>query len=213
MTGSIEMGSRQSRHRSIRPRVQQVFLDWLRANRKRFAVAPRIDARTDRWIRITFDGITPMIAAYVGRDGIGDGIGVDVERGGEWFDRLIDLDVAPMRGRDGYFCAMCETAEREYFPTREALWIDHLFEPFLGWVNDELAPARWVRLVIFGGGSRAASLLRCKEELGEPDRAMRLFAGLRDLSGERVYEPGRDEAEVVVIPLRRDGAPAAACPS
>lgn len=207
------MEPRQARNRGIRPRLQRAFLDWLRANRRRFAVTPRIHARTDRWIRITFDGITPMIAAYVGRDGIGDGIGVDVERGGEWFDRLADLDVALRRRRDGYFCAMCETAERKCFPTREALWVDHLFEPFLGWVNERLAPARWLRLVTVGGGTRAASLLRREEELGEPDRAMRLFGGLWDLSGERCHEPGRDEVEVVVIPLRPDGAPVAARPS
>lgn len=122
------MGPRQSRNRSIRPRLQPAFLDWLRANRQRFAVAPRVHTRTDRWIRITFAGITPIIAAYVSRDGVG----VDVERGGEQFDRLTDLDVALQRGRDGYFCDLCEAAERQYFPTREALWIDHLFEPFLG---------------------------------------------------------------------------------
>lgn len=209
MTEGAKMGSRQSRNRSVRPRIQRAFLDWLRANRRRFVVAPRIETRTDRWIRITFDGITPIIAVYVGRDGVG----VDVEHGGEWFDTLTDLDVALRHRRDGYFCAMCDTAEREYFPTRQALWIDHLFEPFLGWVNDKLAPARWLRLVTIGGASRAASLLRLDEERGKPDPALRLFAGLRDLSGERCFEPGRDEVEVVIVPLRPDGASGAVRPS
>lgn len=147
------MGSRQSRDRSIRPRLQRAFFDWFRENRRRFAVAPHIDARTDRWIRITFDGITPIIATYVGRDGVS----VDVERGGEWFDTLADLDVAMRRGRDGYFCKMCETAEREYFSTREALWIEHLFEPFLGWINVTSQTARCACLRSCATSSRRSS--------------------------------------------------------
>lgn len=28
----------------------------------------------------------------------------------------------------------------------ESLWQDHLFEPFLRWVNEELAPAHWLQV-------------------------------------------------------------------
>ena len=34
--------------------------------------------------------------------------------------------------------------EFAFFPDRPALWIDHLFEPFLEWVNMELAALNWL---------------------------------------------------------------------
>lgn len=89
------MGTAAFRHRGIRPRVERAFLHWFREHRSRFAIAPRIAARTDTMIALSFEGITPMIVAYIGRDGAG----VDVERGRVWFDRLLDLDVAPRRGQ------------------------------------------------------------------------------------------------------------------
>jgi hypothetical protein len=41
------------------------------------------------------------------------------------------------------------------WPTREALWQDQLFEPFLKWVNERLAPATWLRLYGTKGGTWA----------------------------------------------------------
>lgn len=44
------MKSRLSHRRGVRPRVRRAFLDWFRANRQRFTVAPHIGYRTDRSI-------------------------------------------------------------------------------------------------------------------------------------------------------------------
>jgi len=47
---------------------------------------------------------------------------------------------------DGYICRLCASDERITYPSREALWIDQDFEPFLEWVNTELTPTRWLAL-------------------------------------------------------------------
>jgi hypothetical protein len=64
---------------------------------------------------------------------------------GESWDMLISLDAIPEASPAGYRCTLCENAHRTW-PTREALWRDHLFEPFLEWANQSLAAATWLRL-------------------------------------------------------------------
>src|SRR6202035_1260234 len=48
----------------------------------------------------------------------------------------------------GYICKCCLPEYRTVFADREALWADHLFEPFLEWVNNDLAKAK--TLVLHG---------------------------------------------------------------
>jgi len=44
------------------------------------------------------------------------------------------------------FLRACPPEARRVFVDRPALWGDHLFEPFLEWVNDNLAKAKWLEL-------------------------------------------------------------------
>lgn len=165
------MSQRPSRHRGIRPRVQRAFFAWYRENRLGFAVMLRISKRSDRLIHIAFEGVTPMIVAHIDRQGAS----VDVECDGAWFDRLVDLDVAPQRVQNGYRCSLCEAeaGKREPLPTLEALWIDHLFEPFRCWVNDRLASAHSLQLLTSSDGRRIAQLLRDGTNVGGTDQTMR----------------------------------------
>jgi hypothetical protein len=41
---------------------------------------------------------------------------------------------------------MCYPEAQKLYPSREALWRDHTFEPFLEWVNDKLVKAKWIGL-------------------------------------------------------------------
>jgi hypothetical protein len=47
--------------------------------------------------------------------------------------------------KNGYVCDECPEDDRPVFPSREALWRAEVFEPFLAWVNRELANAVAVR--------------------------------------------------------------------
>ena len=54
---------------------------------------------------------------------------------------LTSLDTSPTRVPGGYVCTMCDPETRPTLPSREAVWETDLFEPFLQWVNECLAPA------------------------------------------------------------------------
>lgn len=41
-------------------------------------------------------------------------------------------------------CDLCPEDTRPVYPSRETLWQAEIFEPFLNWVNDELAGAEAV---------------------------------------------------------------------
>jgi hypothetical protein len=77
---------------------------------------------------------------------------------------LLSLDAFPKRVPGGYVCTECDPAIRQTFPSREALLEDHLFEPFLEWVKENLAPADALHLYR-AGGMTAAKLTK-----GEPSR-------------------------------------------
>jgi len=128
----------------VRPRIQRTFLDWLASNRERFAVPIRITKRTDRHIEWWFVGVNPIVYGVLTWE-----IGVGVEWEGETWDYLTFFEASPRRTAGGYLCSMCIPEARQVFASREVLWRDHLFEPFLEWVNDDLAKARWIG--IYGG--------------------------------------------------------------
>jgi hypothetical protein len=56
------------------------------------------------------------------------------------------LETIPKRVTGGYVCDLCPRESRPVLPDRPALWIAELFEPFLAWVNGDLAKAKWLAL-------------------------------------------------------------------
>jgi hypothetical protein len=124
----------------VRPRIQREFLHWLSENRQRFAVPVRITRRTDRWIEMAFVGANPILSAILTRWQIN----IAVEWEGECWDLVESHEAGAVRSASGYFCTLCVPEARVFYPSREALWRDHLFETFLEWVNDKLLKARWI---------------------------------------------------------------------
>lgn len=125
----------------VRPRIQRAFFRWLSENKHRFAVPLRIVKRTDSEIGISLVGLNPIISIS-----LSTGIVVCVTWENEVWDWLYCFDEAvPRRVVNGYVCKICEEAEEnkilKIFQNREALWRDHLFEPFLKRLNDDLAQA------------------------------------------------------------------------
>ena len=135
-------------------RFQRVFLAWLDESRERLAVPVTVSRRTRDRLDLTFGDAAPMLEASVSAWEVI----VSAEWEGDCVDLVFEVDVGPQRVPGGYVCDRCEPEKREVFPTREALWRDHLFEPFVQWVNQELAPARFVG-VWRSGGMTAARLL------------------------------------------------------
>jgi hypothetical protein len=57
------------------------------------------------------------------------------------------IDGGPrIRTRGGYFCELCPKDTRQIYPSRDALRTADIFEPFLDWINDDLAKAEAIVL-------------------------------------------------------------------
>ncbi|MFC7478460.1 hypothetical protein ACFQS7_29340 [Dankookia sp. GCM10030260] len=175
---------------AVRPRIQRCFVAWLEEARPRLAAQPRILRRDDLRLRMSFAGLTPVIGATLSR--------YDIDVCVEWREVLWDFvysEYVAVRGRRGaYVCAACAPEARAFYPSREALWQGHLFEPFLKWVNGTLAPAS--RVVLYAGdgwqqdepGWSAARLWR---EGDNPRFLEGAVAVLPLRSGPAHVEPGR----------------------
>ena len=131
---------------AVRPRIQRAFLAWLEEARPRLKRQIVIGRRTDRVLEFTFDVGAPFLYGWLSRCEIS--IAVDNE--GICWDLLADFDAYPQRAFGGVICRLCPTDNQRVFASREELWCDHLFEPLLVWVNEELAPSR--AIAFFGGG-------------------------------------------------------------
>ncbi len=74
------------------------------------------------------------------------GISVAAMLGEECWDLLWDEDIVATCAKAGWFCSLCPVEERRYFPSIEALWLDHLFEPLGRWIANTL---RFAQAVVF----------------------------------------------------------------
>lgn len=135
----------KTRHlRKARPRIQRAFLKWLDENQTRFLTAPpRLGKRTDRHLELILPGLNPVLWISLTWE-----IDVGVDWQSTCWDLLtcFEFEAIPEPTEGGYRCKLCSPEFQKIFPTREALWIDHEFEPFLEWVNTVLLHARWLAL-------------------------------------------------------------------
>ena len=124
-------------------KIQRAFLSWLEENRDRFAVEIRLGARTDEVQEFSFAGINRAIEGAL----TSDEINVYAIHDNDCWDILLSVDAEPKRAHGGgFFCERCLTDARRAFADRPALWADHLFDPLLEWVNEDLARAKWLAL-------------------------------------------------------------------
>jgi len=118
------------------------FFQWYAVNENRFAIKLHMLKHTGRCLEIGFGGINPILTAHL----VKNEIAVIVESQGTYWDMILDLDARPKHVPGGYMCGYCLEEYRRTFPSLEALWYDHLFEPFLQWVNDDLAKSEEISI-------------------------------------------------------------------
>jgi hypothetical protein len=141
------------------PKIQRAFDRWYRASEARFAIKLEFIRRTDSCLTFGFQGVRRIIDVSLSYD-----LSVHVTWEDTSWDMLLSLDAYPKRVPGGYACTECAPATRQTFSNREALWEYELFEPFLEWVNDKLAPADALHLYGKGGMTMA------KLTTAEPNR-------------------------------------------
>ncbi len=120
-----------------RRRWQNAFSQWYSANEERFVIKLELLKRTDAYLGVGFCGVSRVITASI----TCDEIAIAVEWHGLLWDILQDFETYPQRVSNGYVCEQCPEDSRPVFASREALWRAEVFEPFLEWVNRDLANA------------------------------------------------------------------------
>ncbi len=156
-----------SRFPKVRRPIQKAFLRWYQENATRFNVPLCFARRTDRCLEFTFPSLHPFLSITLTNE-----IGVHVTKRDVWWDTLICFEVYPKRIGAEYQCGLCDLDARKNFATLDALWRDHVFEPFLVWVNDTLVPARWLSVYGFLDEGATWTRLHAKErDMLESDSA------------------------------------------
>lgn len=143
-----------------RRRYHRAFLAWLAANRHRLSIDLAFRGRTDGSMQFSFVGIIPALSVSLSRYDLS----IHVTWQEEFWDCLADWDSAPMRFAWGYACTLCRDNFRHRHPDDEfaavfrskaGVWAHDIFEPFLEWVNYDLANARVLRLSSYHGATWA----------------------------------------------------------
>ncbi len=187
-----------------RPRIQRAFESWFKKNSTRFAVPLRVTKIKASGIELRFDNYPDCLSVWLSKDEIA----VHVNWEGEWWDMIIDLDIWPGNKRGGFICECCLVEPGEsvvIFPTREALWQDHLFEPFLKWVNEKLAPARWLQICCTKDrGARWERLIRDESDLDKPDHTLLFLQQMVKVDGTRSFEGGPEDVTNWLVPLKSE---------
>src|SRR5688572_25288931 len=107
--------------------VRQTFAWWLTHSYLRFHYPPSLAMQRKEYFVLQFSGITPKLQCYISKWGTVE-IRVIYQRT-EW-DMLTDFNVYERCTSSGqYYYHACTPPG--LFPSREALWITHCFEPLL----------------------------------------------------------------------------------
>lgn len=138
-------GAHRSRH--LDARLHRAFVHWLEDAQHRFVFPIRIVQVRDELITLMLDGHLASDAGYLlGAPSLqnisrlpGTNPMPPVARDSETPVWLLTGTGTAARSNHGWYCPCCRAAQRRHFPTREALWIAHLFEPFLAHVNQRAA--------------------------------------------------------------------------
>jgi hypothetical protein len=159
---------------TVRPAWQRAWIKWHAANLGRFVIPLRQHVINRHGIELRFEITEPdalQVHIHARRCHFPRGhrlveLMVSCHTlDGSWWDMLLDLEAGVVRRSGGWTCWWCEQeGKRPMFPSREALWADHLYEPLLAWTNERLAPAR--ALALTGGGGWQAGWLWKR---GQPD--------------------------------------------
>lgn len=136
------------RHRSSGPRSRflRSFTQWFEQHPldRDFRLQP-IFRRRDH-LRFTVTGVCSALTIAV----CPQEVRVDITHEGRVWDTLECFETVTRRGAAGYHCDL-RLDQQQAWPTREALWIDHCYEPLAAWMAGPLALALWLDLCAIGG--------------------------------------------------------------
>jgi len=86
---------------------------------------------------------------------------------------LFDEDVVPELRPDGWCCSLCSPDRQSCFPSVEALWTDHVFEPLWRSITKKLIRAKGVGF--YGGGEMTWAKLIASGDVEDQPAHLVLF--------------------------------------
>ncbi|MGA3084163.1 MAG: hypothetical protein ABSE95_05160 [Thermodesulfobacteriota bacterium] len=124
-------------------RLNRAFDKWYKRNKKRFKYRAIFIKKHWNHIELKFEGITPILVCSITQTGAD----IWVMYNKEIWDALADFGTFTGRTSWGdYYCNLCPPENREFFPSKQALWEKHCFEQILEWFYNNLVESRWVGL-------------------------------------------------------------------
>lgn len=139
------------------------FLRWHDGSKERFAIPLAGMRRHRRGISVGFALPRGGLSMTLSGDELVLLVDNPLSPGDVW-DLLMEFDAAPTAVQDGWVCQRCidntdpDKPIPRVYPSRDALLRDHVFEPFLAWVNESLAKAEAIGLYEEHGGTWAKLL-------------------------------------------------------
>lgn len=131
---------RASEYRSLQEcylRHRLKLLDWLDDMSALVGAVEPVEHTTE-YMEFRLSRLNPDIRIFV----TAVAIGVVIYRNGEWFDLLVDIDVAPERIVGGWLNNFRLPEWQRVFRDLDSLWHTEVFNPFRQWVRMRLLPAR-----------------------------------------------------------------------
>jgi len=112
--------------------ARKTFNRWIRKNQYRFKFPAYISKSRKDYFVLRFYGLVPELTCHINNHGIAD-VWIR-DRQGQNRDIIMEFDVCVRRMPSGqYYCEQC--INKTYYPTRQALWEEHVFEALLLWLN------------------------------------------------------------------------------
>lgn len=191
------------------PKRYHFFLDWLKANRSRFAFFPQVLQIRKRKINFGFLGVTSALSFSLETTGSGGPwINVDAvwpdKKDAVWPDNKLEgitrFYGAEMNTKPGWITLCEEPENRRIWRTKEELWAEICCESFLDWCNRELTPNSWV--VIYEGFRHSDAKVH-KNEASAKDSISAWENGIIEDMGLDTYKTAKliGEARYFMVPL------------
>jgi hypothetical protein len=157
-----------------RSRGQRVFYHWLEEAQPKLRIPIQIEKQTRDRIEFSFAGVPTILRGIIyfrryrlpaengrrmsSQKNLSGEMTVFVDWEGATWDLLFSWDAFPVKTANGYICDQCPPEHYRTFESREAIWKDHLFEPLLKWVNEDLCFASAIGIYANRGATWAKLL-------------------------------------------------------
>lgn len=145
--------------KKFRRNVFREFRNWYEENHQRFLMPLKLIKSCDHTVHLSVGTIPETVMTVVlnyNRTRQNSGLDCAAYFGqiNQCHDSMCWLDAFSMRQGSEFVCIECaHQGNAVGFPSRKALWIDHIFEPLLAWINDTLAKTREIEFYQYGSCS------------------------------------------------------------